>query len=89
MLRTTIAMRNMILSLPLMKKHMNKLNSIFRGALKLMRRSIWKAFWILLTSVVILVTRPAVEYLSISENEKVWIFSYIAILRLAASPDEE
>ena len=43
----------------------------------------------MLTSVVILVTSPAVEYLSISENEKDWIFSYIAILRFAASPDEE
>ena len=38
------------------------------------------------TSVVIRVTRPAVENLSISEKEKRWMFSYIARRRFAARP---
>ena len=34
------------------------------------------------------VTRPAVEYLSMFENEKFWMFRYIAERRLAAKPVE-
>ena len=37
-------------------------------------------------SVVILVTKPDVENLSMLENEKVCIFSYIASLKLQAKP---
>ena len=40
----------------------------------------------LVTSVVILVTRPAVEYLSIFAKEKDWMFSNIAVLRFLAKP---
>ena len=88
-LRITIATRKMRLNLLLIKKHMNRLKTMLSGARKLILSSIWNAPWILLTSVVILVTSPAVEYLSMSENEKRWILVYMASLRLAARPVEE
>ena len=40
----------------------------------------------MVTSVVMRVTRPAVEYLSIFANEKDWMFSNIACLRFLAKP---
>ena len=72
-----------------MKKHITRLKTRLSGALKLTRSNIWNAPWMLLTSVVILVTSPAVEYLSMSEKEKRWMLVYIASLRLAARPVEE
>ena len=47
---------------------------------------IWNAFCRLVTSVVIRVTRPAVENLSMLEKENRWMFSYIASRRLPAKP---
>ena len=84
--RTTIATRNTRLSFPLMKKHMNKAETMLSGARNDVRSSIWNAFWMLLTSVVMRVTSPAVLNLSISEKEKRWIFRYMASRRFAASP---
>ena len=85
----TIATRKITLSLGFMKKHITTLDIRFKGALNETLRSIWMAFWMLDTSVVILVTRPAVEYLSMSENENLWILRYMASLRLAATPVDE
>ncbi len=59
---------------------------MFSGARNEIRSSIWNALWMLDTSVVIRVTRPAVENLSMSEKEKRWMFSYIARRRFAARP---
>ena len=85
-LRMTIATRKMILSFLWMRKHIARAETMFSGARKEVRSSIWKAFWMLDTSVVIRVTRPAVENLSMSEKEKRWMFSYIARRRFAARP---
>ena len=51
-----------------------------------MRRIIWKAFCRLVTSVVMRVTSPAVENLSMFENEKVCTLQYMASRRLQAYP---
>ena len=88
-LKMSMAIKKTRLSFGLMKKHMKRLNIKFSGALKLILRSIWNAPWMLLTSVVILVTRPAVEYLSMSEKENLWMFLYMASRRLAARPVDE
>ena len=61
---------------------------IMNGARTAMRITIMNAFCTFVTSVVILVTRPGVEYLSMLENENVWIFSYIDCRRFAANPVE-
>ena len=82
----TIATRKMILSFLWMRKHIAKAETMFSGARNEVRNSIWKAFWMLDTSVVIRVTRPAVENLSMSEKEKRWMFRYIARRRFAARP---
>ena len=85
-LSTTIATRKMILSFLWMRKHIARAETMFSGARKETRSSIWKALWMDDTSVVIRVTRPAVENLSMSENEKRWMFAYIASRRFAARP---
>lgn len=43
----------------------------------------------LLTSVVMRVTSPAVEYLSMSEYANLWMLEYIASLRFVARPEDE
>ena len=57
------------------------------GALTQIRMDIWNACCTFVTSVVILVTSPAVENLSILEKENACIFSYIACLRFMANPE--
>ena len=57
------------------------------GALTQIRIDIWNACCTFITSVVILVTSPAVENLSILEKENVCIFSYMACLRFMAKPE--
>ena len=69
-----------------MIKHMTMLQISVIGALTAIRRIIWYAFCMFVTSVVILVTRPAVLNLSILEKEKVCIFRYILSRRLQANP---
>ena len=83
---TSMAARKMILSRGWITKHMARADTRFSGARKVTRSSIWKALWMLETSVVMRVTRPAVEYLSMSEKEKRWMFWYMASRRLAARP---
>ena len=58
------------------------------GALIAIRSIIINAFWMFVTSVVIRVTRPAVENLSIFAKEYVWIFLNIALRRFFPSPME-
>ena len=84
--RKTMATRKMSDSLPFIIRHIMNENTRFRGALNEVRSSIWVAFWILETSVVMRVTRPAVLYLSMSLKEKRWMLRYIASRRLAARP---
>ena len=52
-----------------MTKHMAMEHRSIRGARTAMRRLIWKAIWVLVTSVVIRVTRLAVLNLSMLEKE--------------------
>ena len=73
-IKNTTAIKNMLLSLGLIIRHMAKLNTRFKGARTATRISIIKAFCTLVISVVIRVTRPGTLNLSILENEKVWIF---------------
>ena len=84
----TAAMIKIRLICPLMTKHMTMLDSIEKGARMLVRSSIWKAFCRFDTSVVMRVTRPEVEYLSMSLNAKRWMLRYMARRRLAAKPVE-
>ena len=60
-------------SLALCRKAMMRANTRVQGARKAMRTTIMKACWTLVTSVVMRVTRPAVENLSILEKEKSWM----------------
>ena len=83
---TTSAARKIRVSLTLIMKHIVMLRISMRGALTAMRIIIWKAFSMLVTSVVILVTRPAVLKRSMFENENACILSYIASRRLDANP---
>ena len=85
---TTMAARKIRLSRTLMKKHMNIEQTSISGARTAMRRIIWKAFCRLVTSVVMRVTSPAVENLSMLENEKVCTLQYMASRRLQANPAE-
>ena len=66
---TTRAARNTRLSRGEMTKHMAMEHRSIRGARTAMRRLIWKAIWVLVTSVVIRVTRLAVLNLSMLEKE--------------------
>ena len=84
--RNTIATRNTMVSERLTMEAMISAKTRWTGARTHMRSIIWNAFCRLVTSVVIRVTRPAVEYLSMLENEKCWMFSYIASRRLPAKP---
>ena len=71
-----------------MNIHITMLLTSMIGALTAMRIIIWNAFWRLVTSVVIRVTRPAVLNLSMFENENCWILVNIASRRLHANPAE-
>ena len=73
--RKRMAIRKMEDRLGLMKKHITMLQISMRGARTATRRIICQAFWILVTSVVIRVTSPAVLYLSMLEKEKSCTFS--------------
>ena len=80
--RISRAVRNIMLVLRFMKRHMNMLKIMVNGARTETRRIIWKAFCRLLTSVVMRVMSPDVENLSMLENENVCMFLYIASRRL-------
>ena len=67
--RKTTATTNTSDSGPPMTTAMNMANTRCTGARTHMRRIIWKAFCTLVTSVVMRVTRPAVENLSMLEKE--------------------
>ena len=71
--RITSPIMNIRVSFTLIRKHMTMLRIIIMGARTAILIVIWKAFWTFVTSVVILVTRPAVLNLSMLENEKVWM----------------
>ena len=86
--RKTMATTNTSDRVPLMAEAMRSAKTRCTGARTHMRSIIWKAFCTLVTSVVMRVTRPAVEYLSMLEKEKCWMFSYIASRRLPARPVE-
>ena len=58
------------------------------GARVAMMMLAWKAFWTLVTSVVILVTRPAVEKRSMFAKVNLCTFSKSASRRFAARPQE-
>ncbi len=73
---TTMAARKIRLSRTLMKKHMNIEQTSISGARTAMRRIM----------VVMRVTSPAVENLSMFENEKVCTLQYMASRRLQAYP---
>ena len=62
--------------------------SMENGARTNIRSSIIYAFCTFVTSVVSLVTSPGGEYLSIFENENVWIFANMALRRFLAKPAE-
>ncbi len=80
--------RKIKLSLAWMTKHINMLHKSIKGARTAIRRTIWYAFWIFVTSVVIRVIKPAVLYLSMFEKEKVWMLANIPSRRLHAKPEE-
>ena len=86
MASTTTATAKIELSDGLMVRHITTLMMSIIGGRTAMRMIIWNAFWILVTSVVIRVIRPAVENLSIFAKEKVWILSYMLRRRFAANP---
>ena len=71
-----------------MTRHITTLSMRRKGARTVTRRICWKAFCRLLTSVVMRVTNPDVENLSMSWNEKVWMLRYMAWRRLLAKPVE-
>ena len=84
--RITIATMKIMLSRESMTRHMTMERTSRNGARTVTRKICWNAFCRLLTSVVMRVTRPAAENLSISENEKRWMLRYIAFRRLLAKP---
>ena len=67
--RKATATTNTSDSEPPMTTAMNMANTRCTGARTHMRKIIWKAFCTLVTSVVMRVTRPAVENLSMLEKE--------------------
>ena len=67
--RKAIATTKMRVSGPPMEKAMMRANTRWTGARTHIRSIIWKAFCKLVTSVVMRVTRPAVENLSMLEKE--------------------
>ena len=68
--RKRMATTNTMVSEPLMADAMMRAKTRWTGARTHIRSIIWKAFCTLVTSVVMRVTRPAVEYLSMLEKEK-------------------
>ena len=86
--RNTSATRKITDSLPEMDSAATSEKTNVSGARTAMRVIIWKEFWMLLTSVVRRVTRPAVENLSMFAKEKRWMFWYMARRRFAPKPVE-
>ena len=86
--RRMTAARYMLASVGLMKKDIAMAHSMVAGARIAMRRIIWYAFWMLVTSVVSRVTSPAVLNLSMLEKAYVCMFSNIAFRRFLPSPIE-
>ena len=86
--RITSAPRKIRLIFGLITMHITNAMIIISGARTAMRIIIINAFCRFVTSVVIRVTSPAVEYLSILEKENVWIFAYMESRRFAAKPVE-
>ena len=72
-IRKATAIRKVKLSSRLIYRHMAKLKRKLSGDRTATRITIIKAFWTLVTSVVIRVTKPGTLNLSMLENEKVWI----------------
>ena len=87
-LRMISATRNTSDSRASIMRHMRIDNTSLNGALTLTPISCWKALCSEFTSVVMRVTRPAVEYLSMSEKASRCMLRYIAERRLAANPVE-
>ena len=67
--RNAMATTKIRASGPPIMQDMNRANTRCTGARTHIRSIIWNAFCTLVTSVVIRVTRPAVENLSMLENE--------------------
>ena len=78
----TSATTKMRLIFMLIKMHMKTLKIKLSGARTEMRRICWKALCKFDTSVVMRVTSPADENLSMLEKEKVWILRNMALRRL-------
>ena len=70
-----MAARNIMLSLAFIINDMPMLHNSIRGERTAIRIHIWYAFWILVTSVVIRVTSPAVLNLSMFAKENVCTLS--------------
>ncbi len=85
---TTIATMKMSESRGSMTRHITTDSTRRNGARTVMRKICWNACCRFCTSVVMRVTSPDVEYLSMSEKAKRWMFLYIARRRLAAKPVE-
>ena len=83
---TRAANKNPIIPPPTKVITAEKIN--INGALTTIRIIIWKPIWMLLISVVILVTKDEAENLSILVNEKLANFLYKSLLKLAANPTE-
>ena len=88
MMRQINATRKMTLIFGLTLTAITAAAIIMAGARTAIRVIIWKAFWTLVTSVVSLVTRPAVEYLSMLAKLNSWMFRNMAARRFAAKPEE-
>ena len=72
----------------LMNTHISTLNTKLSGARTEALKIMSSARCMFCTSVVIRVMSPPVENRSMLENEKVWMFLYIASRRLYAKPVE-
>ena len=83
---TAIATRKIVLRSGLITKHIITEIVSISGGRTAIRMIIWNAFCTFVTSVVIRVTRPAVENLSILEKENSCICRYISARRFFAKP---
>ena len=83
---TAMTTRKIMESFALMESAMTSATMSVTGARVNIMSIIWKAFCTLLTSVVMRVTRPAVEKRSMLENENVWMFLNMSSRRLQAKP---
>ena len=86
--RIITAIKNILAIFTLIVKEIIMAKIRLAGALIHILKIIWYEFCTLVTSVVSLVTRPAVLNLSILEKENVCILLYIPSLRFLANPAE-